>query len=765
MKKILSGILAVSVAASTAGVLSVYAEDAQALGGIMYATNMNILQTVGNNQQAGGIGSLASLDSNGQIKGDGAVGNDSAAFFDTASLKVGEDYIEADIPQVSQVEGLRFRSRGCIQQIQNSRIMYLDNSDGLWKTAVADAACSEYHDSYDLFWKEVTFSETVTTAKIRVYPLSQNGTIRLDGLQVLGTATEDMMIGNQLYGASVTLDSKDYWMDDWAGAATIDGKYKHENANVIQFGADERKADVIYNLPEEKTIDYVDITTYYAGHAFQNGFVSVWDEKSQSWEKVGNFEKQSDLTAVTFSQQHAELKRPVTTNRLKITLDDSPAVGGLFSLSEVYAGAAEHTKLDNLYFTTYEMEEPNPDACSAELGRLHEDGNQDKQPGDAGYGDPYDAVFFFNAQKAAQPAGDEDYIEMMFYVPADVKEIVLKTVEPNRDDKYVFSKPTSASIYYLDHKTGEWTYDGCLSIPLDEYVSTYYFNKAVYADAVRVYVTGIEEPCQRFRIAGLYASGNVHKDIAKDENIHHGGNVLDGANIVNNGVYFGELIDGNYGTQKGLNVAADSSLWINPAKTAEINQIEIIYPYALTTAKVTVHLCYPGGIWENNIVESTFDYSGESLGNRLNPARQIITLPKTYTAAVGQTWRIRFDNLTGSLNLKEIIFRNAENTGYTISDAEITRNGNIYTINTHAENYENVTKSYDVFYAAYQAGKLIGVQKCELNLKPFSKRTRSAAFDFSGLTGEVQLKRYIWTGEMNPYTTKTDVQTIQLSEN
>lgn len=758
MKKLFSGIVAVSLIAGSAGMLSAYAEGGAApITNAMYATTMEI------NTGYGGLDKLNALDGNGNERPNTAVDAANGVHFQTSSLVTGEDYVEIDLLKVADVEGVRFRGRGNLQRLENAKITYFDNQDGKWKTAYESIDCSEDGEDHWLYWKTVSLPETVRTAKIRVYPLSwyaDYGLIRLDGLQAVGTETTDVIGGNQLYGSNISLSSEGNWLTgaELGGSKTIDGSYAFSTDTVIRLEGLNRRGEIVYNLPEERTMDYVEVTSYYSNQSFKNGTVSAWDQSNQSWEVVGTF--QNPYQKSTFGRMHTDLSKTVTTDKLKISFDDG-APGDDVTFSEVYAGVTDWMKLSSLYFTSYNLLNPNPDALCTDLNHLHEDGVHDKNPGDETYGNVYDSVFFVNPQGENQPAGNEDYIEMLLSAPSDVKSIVVKTVNLNKEDEQVYSKPTSMSVYYLDHVTGKWTYDGCLSIPTTEYVSNYYFAKAVYADAIRVYVTGIEEPANYFRLAGLYAVGQV-----RDGKMLNNGNVIGTGFIDLNGHKLKNIYDGKIARENFNPGAGNYTLSVNFDGFKDFNQVEIIWNNTLNIPE-SVSVNVWGSIkdsganndWSNGVAESAVEIRDTGF----NAARQIITLPNTYTAYYAS---LTLKNTPGaSLAISEIIFRNAEKTGYTISDTEVTQNGNLYTLKTEAENNESASKFYDVFYAAYQNGKLVGVLKNTLDLKPFSKRTRSATFDFSDLTGEVQLKRYIWTEDQTPYTAETDVQTITLSEN
>lgn len=757
MKKILSGILAMSVAAGGAGMLTAYAEGAVPITNAMYATTMAI------NESCGGLEKLNALDGNGNERPNTAFDAPNGVHFQTSGLVTGEDYIEMDLLKVTDVEALRFRGRGNLQRLEDAKITYFDNQDGKWKTAYESIDCSEDGEDSKLYWKTVSLPETVRTAKIRVYPLSWYegyGQIRLDGLQAVGTETTDVIGGNQLYGSNVSLSSEGNWLTgaDLAGSKTIDGSYQFSTDTVIQLSGLNRKGELVYNLPEERTMDYVEVTSYYSQHSFHNGTVSAWNQSNQSWEVVGTF--QNPYQKSTFGRMYTDFSKTVTTDKLKISFDDG-APGENVTLSEVYAGKINWQKLGSLYFTNYNLINQNPDALCTDLNHLHEDGICDKNPGDETYGDDYDCVFFVNPQEDKQPVGNEDYIEMMLYAPSDVKKLVFKTVDPNSEDKKVFSKPTSAAIYYLDHETQKWVYDGCLSIPKTEYVSEYHFTQTAYADAVRVYITGIEEPTNYFRLAGLYAVGQV-----RDGKMLNNGNVIGTGFIDLNGNQLKNIYDGKIARENFNPGAGNYTLSVTFDGFKDFNQVEIIWNNTLNIPE-SVSVNVWGSIkdsgaenkWSNGVAESAVEIRDTGF----NAVRQIITLPNTYTAYYAS---LTLKNTPGaSLAISEIIFRNAEKTGYTISDTEVTQNGNLYTLKTEAENNESASKFYDVFYAAYQNGKLVGVLKNTLDLKPFSKRTRSATFDFSDLTGEVQIKRFVWTDAQNPYTAETNVQTITLSEN
>lgn len=757
MKKLFSGIVAVSLIAGSAGMLSAYAEGGAApITNAMYATTMEI------NTGCGGLDKLNALDGNGNERPNTAFDAPNGVHFQTSSLVTGEDYVEIDLLKVADVEGVRFRGRGNLQRLENAKITYFDNQDGKWKTAYESIDCSEDGEDSLLYWKTVSLPEPVRTSKIRVYPLSWHeayGQIRLDGLQAVGTEVNDVIGGNQLYGSDITLNSEGSWLTgaELGGSKTIDGSYAFSTDTVIKLEGLNRRGEIVYNLPEERTMDYVEVTSYYSHQSFKNGTVSAWDQSNQRWKEVGSFE--NPYQYATFGRMYAELSELVTTDKIKISFDDG-APGDNVTLSEVYAGVTDWMKLGSLYFTTYNLMEPNPDALCKDLNHLHEDGTSDRNPEDANYGDDYDCTFFVNPQGENQPAGNEDYIEMLLSAPSDVKSIVVKTVNPNKEDEQVYSKPTSMSVYYLDHVTGKWTYDGCLSIPTTEYVSNYYFAKAVYADAIRVYVTGIEEPANYFRLAGLYAVGQV-----RDGKMLNNGNVIGTGFIDLNGNLLKNIYDGKIARENFNPGAGNYTLSVNFAGFKDFNQVEIIWNNTLNIPE-SVSVNVWGSIkdsganndWSNGVAESAVEIRDTGF----NAVRQIITLPNTYTAYYAS---LTLKNTPGaSLAISEIIFRNAEKTGYTISDTEVTQNGNLYTLKTEAENNESASKFYDVFYAAYQNGKLVGVLKNTLDLKPFSKRTRSATFDFSDLTGEVQIKRFVWTDAQNPYTAETNVQTITLSE-
>ena len=747
MKKLLSGIVAASLVAGSAGMLSAYAEESY-VDNVMYSTTMEI-------ETDSGKGGLSCLPA-GRYESNTDYAADSAVFFNFNKAMVGEDYIEMNLPQVSAVEALKFRARGCIQRIGNAKITYLDNTDGIWKTALESAECSEYEEgNYNLVWKTVSLPETVRTAKVRVYPLSGDGDIRMDGLLVLGTATDDQMYGNLLYGSSVSIDASNAWVSGWAGAQTIDGKYQHAADSTIQMAGKAHTAEITYNLPEERMMNYVEVTSFYPQHGFTNAWVSVWNQEKECWEEAGRFTGEQWVTDATFGRKIAEFAKPVTASQIKITINDADKTGDAVSLSEVYAGNRDYSaKLGSLYFTTYDLEEPNPEAGS-EMIRLHEDGGYDRNPGDANYGDAYDCIFFANPQGSRQPVGNEDYIEMMMSYPSDVKEVVIKTVDPNKEDKYVYSRPTNASVYYLDHKTQEWIYDGCLTIPTTDYVSSYYFANSVYADAVRVYVTGIEEPTNYFRLAGLYAVGNVRTG-AKLNN----GNLIKGT-VTGAGNPIPVFWDGKITDETWPVGAGDWNIWIETGSFVDVNQIELVWRNAENLpSEVSVGVWAKDIGWSDSVVVST----EEAPSGAFNPVRQIITLPQTIQNAFYVSINLKGVG-EGGLLLGEVIVRNADKTGYTVSDAEVMQNGNLCTLTTSGENFEGETKNYNVFYAAYQDGKLIAAAKNVLDLKPFTKRNRYATLDLSGYTGEVQLKRFVWTDAQNPYTAKTDVQTIALSEN
>lgn len=759
MKKLLSGMVAVSLIAGSAGMLSAYAEGGAApITNAMYATTMKI------NTGCGGLDKLNALDGNGNERPNTAFDGPNGVHFQTDSLVTGEDYVEIDLLKVADVEGVRFRGRGNLQRLENAKITYFDNQDGKWKTAYESIDCSEDGEDSLLYWKTVSLPETVRTSKIRVYPLSwyeAYGQIRLDGLQAVGTETTDVIGGNQLYGSNISLSSEGNWLTgaELGGSKTIDGSYAFSTDTVIKLEGLNRRGEIVYNLPEERTMDYVEVTSYYSHQSFKNGTVSAWDQSNQSWKEVGSFE--NPYQYATFGRMYAELSELVKTDKIKISFDDG-APGDDVTFSEVYAGVTDWMKLGSLYFTTYNLMETNPDALSKDLNHLHEDGSCDRSPEDANYGDDYDCTFFVNPQGENQPAGNEDYIEMLLSAPSDVKSIVVKTVNPNKEDKKIYSKPTSMSVYYLDHVTGKWTYDGCLSIPTTEYVSNYYFAKAVYADAVRVYVTGIEEPTNYFRLAGLYAVGMI-----REGEKYNNGNLIGNGYVALNGNTAKNLYDGKITNETQAVSAGDYNLWVDLGGYQEINQIEIIWRAAVSlpesvSASVWGYIKDSGasGDWHNNVVE---DSAVRSTGTSLNAVRQVITLPETYNAVY---LSITLKNVpAGNMFLGEIIVRNAENTGYTISNPELIQNGNLYKFTTNAENFGSTPEFYNVYYAAYQNGKLIGVESNTLDLKPFSRRTRSATFDFSDLTGEVQIKRFVWTDAQNPYTAETNVQTITLSEN
>lgn len=747
MKKFLSGMLAVCLAAGTAGTLSVYAEDESYIDGASYSSTMPLSET------SGGQGGWDAL-SNARNEPDSAQDQWSAAFFNIKEMSPGEDYFEIDLPQVHEVTAVKFRSRGCIQRLKTARIDYLDNADGIWKTAVDSAECSEYHEGdYKLFWKSVDLPAAVHTARIRVYPLTCDGEIRLDALYAMGTPVDEKMYGNQLYDSTVTLDANNQWLPGWGGSETIDGKYKHANETVITMqGKSERKAEVTYILPEERTMNYIEITSYYKGHSFTNGSVSVWNKEKQSFEQVAQFEPEKYVVDGTNKRVYAEFARTVTTDQVKISIDDGSKSGDL-ALSEVFACEKVYNKLDSLYFTTYDLEMPNADA-GRNLSRLHEDGDRDLNPGDEGYGNDYDSCIFVNPQGAKQPATDEDYVEMRFASPSDVKEIVLKTVAPNAGESPVYSKPTEVSVYYLDHETQKWIYGGCLNIPAEEYVSSLLMAKSVYADAVRLYVTKIAEPANYFRLAGFYAIGETRNK----SKLNNGNLIGDVWTDVFHLPSFhdGKLDDGKY----VVDYEQDLVLYASLTGYASVNQVEFVWRNTLCVPETISVDLYQGDDlgWSNGVAVGSLT----TVDVEQNAVRQTITLPKTYDRVIYMNFHL--NNIpAGQLCISEIIARNAEKTGYTVQNAELAQYGSYCNLKTEAENFEGEQKKFDVYYAAYQNGQLVEVQKDVLDLKPFSKRTRTAEFDFSDLTGEVQIKRYVWTEAQNPYTDQTVVDTIELS--
>lgn len=724
-------------------------ESAEILGNVMYATTMEIREIVGNGLKAGGLNSLQGKDGSGNLKSDTSVSSDLAVFFNTGAITPGVDYIEMNFPTVSEVDALRFRSRGNIQRIENAKITYLDQQDGAWKTAYESIDCSEDGQDANLYWKTVSFSEPVKTAKIRVYPLSyykDYGNLRLDGLLALGSSTEEKLYGNLLYGSSVSLTSDGAWISHGGGAATIDGKYRHDNDAALRFPGTSNQAVVEYLLPEEKRIDYFEITSFDPQHMFQNGSVSVWNSALNRWSEEVPFENADGITNATFGRKCAELPQSCKTNKIRISVNDAQPSENVVSLSEVYAGAYTYDKLDSLYFTNYSLVETNKDACNADMSHLHEDGIWDKAPGDSGYGNVYDSVYFKAAEGTA-----EQYVEMLLGTPAELQRIVIKTA----DAAGGFGKPGSASVSYLDHESGEWMADGTIQIPEKEYISDYYFSKRVYADAVRISFPG--NFGNQFKLAGLYAVGDA-------KNIRHNNrNALYGAGIKdNNGVAVGKLIDGNFSTGTIHVTSSNKHLWINPSAAGAVNQIELVYRQAISALPRVVVSYYGNGGWHNDIEEGSFDASGyQTFSEKLNPVRHKINLSKTYQTAPGQTWTLRFEDFSGSTSLAEIIFRETElhDISEFTADGEISEQSAAARIAYTGSETRNAT----VIMALYdENGRL---QKAVSKQHNFSAGNPAVTMKTDTAQKAESAKIYIWEDSLTPVSGVLSLDTKLLLQN
>lgn len=732
LKKMFSAMVCLCMLLGSMGLQAAYA-DAVALAA-QYGTNMTI--TASGSQD---LTTLAEIDSD--------VDAGSAVFFSDQTETTTDGYIELDLDYVSEVEKLVLRSRGDLQRMVTAKITYLSETDGTWVTAYESTEASTYVEGdYNLYDKEISLN--VTTARIRVYPLSTSnawGQIRLDSLKAYGTAkTDTRMYGNVLYDTWVT----------WTGTENcrygiVDGNFNYNGGDCACTMPSEGYGELTITWDGAKTIDYVELTHGYGfkSQGINAGYIEAINAEGV-FEKVCDIDMTPVFTNETINREYTELPHSVTTTGLKIVVTN--AMSNVVSFNQVIATtapAASRQKLTgSIYSTTFNLYN-FADSASNDIGRLR----ADKEPGDSEYNSNFNMVLFKNPANYERDFG-EDYIDINLNAPSDVKQVVVYT---RADDEE--QKPKTLRIDYLDHNTQQWiTAEDSLNVPVADETTTYNFPKTVYADAIRVYVLEMYSEFHIFRLQGLYAVG-----AERNERLNNG-NVLKNRCWVNYGNGFDgsmNLNDGKLSTFGDVNASGVGET--NPISfnytinTQEVNRVEII----CATASLGIRKGYIEYYDQEGYATGTagwykacdFEFGADNAqlgGCSWNPIKYVINLPQTVKTPYINVVVTEMAH-SSTLRINEIIVKNAANvkTGYTVSDMSVNSDDASNVIcTTDFEEFDGNGYFYDVIYAAYSAdGTLLkSATSKPVDLTPFSKRKITGKLDLSGETGEIKIKRYIW---------------------